>query len=253
MRQFRLLLARAGLGHFSVPVVALVAVLTAVIAGVLCFRVTGLLALGMAAAVLASLALLELVRGVGNRREAAVVAALPQVVEALHSAVSAGIGLLDAFEDLARMGPAATRVVFVRVAEMSRSGTPLGNVLDWLKRELAHYQADQLCELLRFSQSSGGMSLARNLAELADQIRTDAATLGELQAKQGWVVGIAKLALATPWLVVAMLGLRPENAVLYNSGPGLALLLGGLGCCLVAFLIIQRLARLPEPKRVFAA
>ena len=86
------------------------------------------------------------------------------------------------------------------------------------------------------------MSLARNLGELADQIRTDAATLGEVQAKQGWVVGIAKLALATPWLVVAMLGTRPENAILYNSPTGLALLLGGLIACILAFAAIQRMS-----------
>lgn len=251
MNSLRSLAARAGLGHFPAGVILVFITCLSVLAGAILISALQLIALGIAGGLLVALAQLEVLRAVANRRAETVNASLPQVVESLHSAVSAGIPILDAFADLASAGPRATRPVFTKAKEMAESGSSLTAILDWLKDDFGHYQADQLCELLRHSQSSGGMSLARNLGELADQIRTDAATLGEVQAKQGWVVGIAKLALATPWLVVAMLGTRPENAILYNSPTGLALLLGGLIACILAFAAIQRMAKLPEPRRVF--
>lgn len=253
MRRFSSLLAAAGLGHFSPLAIMSVLGGVALLTGLLVWKVVGLSGLAIAAAVLALLALLEVLGGIAKRRKSVILEALPQVVEAIQSAVSAGIGIPEAFADLATLGPVATRRVFDQASAQLSSGVTLSSVLDWIKRDVGSYQCDQLCELLRLAQTSGGMSLARNLSELAQHLRTDAATLGEISAKQGWVVGTAKLALATPWVVVAMLGQRAESASQYNSELGVALLLGGLLLCLSAFVVIQRFARLPEPKRVFEA
>ena len=63
----------------------------------------------------------------------------------------------------------------------------------------------------------------------------------------------AKLALLTPWLIVGLLSMKPENAIAYNSPAGTSVLLVGLGLCLVAYVAIGMLGRLPQPKRVLTA
>lgn len=251
MKRLKLLVEAAGLGHFNFLGVCGSLVGPAVIAGAFTWKALGLAGLALAVTVLTFLSLLEALGAVAKRRSAVIMQALPQVVEAIQSAVSAGIGVPECFEDLASLGPVATRKLFAQASGKLHSGVPLAAVLDWVKRDVANYQCDQLCELLKLAQISGGISLARNLGELASHLRTDAATLGEIGAKQGWVVGTAKLALATPWVVVAMLGQRPESASQYNSQLGIWLLILGLVLCLTAFAVIQRFARLPEPKRVF--
>ena len=158
-----------------------------------------------------------------------------------------------AFGDLAVAGPKQTRASLAAFSELLNRGVQFEQALDWLKVELSQADADQLIELIRLSRTSGGIGLASNLARLGEALRKQAALNGELSAKQGWVTGTAKLALATPWLTVVMLGSRPENARIYNSNLGMLALGAGLLMCLGAYAVINAVSGLPRPKRVFAA
>lgn len=253
MRWFKLKLQAAGLGHLMpMRLLGFWLVGLFVVAAVL-VRITGLVAVGFAAFFLGAALSVELLALRARGRENTLVAVLPQICESLSSAVNTGLDLQVAFGDLAVAGPKQTRASLAAFSELLNRGVQFEQALDWLKVELSQADADQLIELIRLSRTSGGIGLASNLARLGEALRKQAALNGELSAKQGWVTGTAKLALATPWLTVVMLGSRPENARIYNSNLGMLALGAGLLMCLGAYAVINAVSGLPRPKRVFAA
>ena len=63
----------------------------------------------------------------------------------------------------------------------------------------------------------GGSDLGRLLRTLSTFLREDARTRAELQTRQGWTVNAARLAVAAPWAVLALLSLRTDAVRAYNS------------------------------------
>src|SRR5699024_1981190 len=95
-----------------------------------------------------------------------------------------------------------------------------------------------------------GTDLVRLLRTLSQFLRQDLRTRGELEARQSWTVNGARLAAAAPWVVLAMLSSRPETAVAFNTVLGALVLLLGAGASAGAYLVMSRIARLPEEVRV---
>ena len=252
MRTLRLRLEAAGLGHIDPPKLLVVWGLGIFLAAGVMVKVTGLLAIGLATVFLGIAFSFELVILRARARQSTLVSVLPQVCESLSSAVNTGLDLQQAFGDLALAGPKQIRKSLSLFCSQLDLGVQFEDALDWLKIELGHCDADQLIELLRLSRTSGGIGLSANLNRLSVQLRQKSALEGELSAKQGWVAGTAKLALATPWLIVLMLGARHENSLAYNSPSGLTVLAIGLFICLVAYGVINVVSTLPQPKRVYA-
>ena len=60
----------------------------------------------------------------------------------------------------------------------------------------------------------------------------------------------ARLAVAAPWIVLALLSTRPEAAAAYDTPAGFAVLAVGGACTVVAYLLMLRIARLPDDPRV---
>ena len=81
-------------------------------------------------------------------------------------------------------------------------------------------------------------------------LREDMRTRGELEARQSWTVNGAKVAVAAPWLVLALLSTRPQAAVAYASASGAVILLAGAVVSIVAYRLMLRLGRLPEEERM---
>jgi tight adherence protein B len=81
--------------------------------------------------------------------------------------------------------------------------------------------------------------------------RSEIATWGELESKQGWVSGTAKLAIVAPWIIVSILSSRVENVAIYNTSEGLSVLLTGLVVSAIAYRLVAVLGYLSKPKRVF--
>ena len=85
---------------------------------------------------------------------------------------------------------------------------------------------------------------------LSQFLRDDARTRAELETRQGWTVGAARLALAAPWIVLAMLALRPETVAAYDSAAGVGVLGVGAALSFGAYRIMLRIAQLPAEARV---
>lgn len=190
------------------------------------------------------------VRGRARRRRAALRQVWPEVVDHLASAVRAGLSLPEALAALGERGPVELREPFAAFAQDYRVTGRFGDCLDALKERLADPVADRIVEALRLTRDVGGPDLGRLLRTLSSFLREDLRTRGELEARQSWTVNGARLAVAAPWLVLALLATRPESTGAFNSVAGTVVLAAGAACCAVAYRLMVRLGRLPDEARV---
>jgi len=219
-------------------------------------------AVGVAAAVTGT-ALLAVLVGVGavaglsglrharrQRRAAEARAAWPDAVEALASAVRAGMSLPDAVADLGRRGPQPLREPFQGFARDYRATGRFAASLDGLRDALADPVGDRVVETLRLARELGGGELGPVLRTLAAFLREDARTRAELRARQSWTVSAARLAVAAPWVVLTLLATRPAAAHAYATPLGVVVVLGGAAACTTAYVVMTAAARLPVERRV---
>lgn len=251
MKTLTLQLQAAGLGcyrpwHFIVAAVSLATVIGSW--AQLSFQVLGL-SLSMAIAVIGIC--LEAINLRAKSRSDAITKLWPEVIESLQSAAKSGIGLIEAMSEIGDSGPWQIRKQFASFVQRIDSGQSFELSLTALKSELGQLHADRLVELIRLVHLSGGAGYIESLSSQAKITRSDIATWGELESKQGWVTGTAKLALVAPWVVVLFLASRPENVEIYNTNEGLTILLIGLTVSLIAYRLIGVLGNLSKPKRVF--
>jgi len=174
----------------------------------------------------------------------------PEVLDSLQSAASSGLGIVDSLEEVARSGPLRIRPAFQELVERIDSGLGIDQCLDWFKSQLGQIQADRLVELIRIVNQSGGVGYLDSLRDQALRTRSEIALWAELDSKQGWVTGTAKLAIIAPWIVVATLAARAENIAIYNTLEGTGVLVIGLLVSLIAYRIVGLLGSLSKPTRV---
>ena len=121
--------------------------------------------------------------------------------------------------------------------------------MDRLKARFADPVADRIVEALRLAHEVGGTDLGTLLRSLSQMLREDMRTRGELEARQSWTVNGAKVAVAAPWLVLALLSTRPQAAAAYATATGALILLVGAVVSVIAYRLMLRLGRLPEEER----
>jgi len=217
---------------------------------VLALAVTRSAAIATCFALLAGCGPWALVHGRARRRRTRLREVWPEVVDHLASGIRAGLSLPEAVAQLGDRGPVELRVPFAAFAEDHRATGRFGDCLDALKERLADPVADRIVEALRMTRDVGGTDVGRLLRTLSTFLREDARTRGELEARQGWTVYAARLAVAAPWVVLALLSTRPEATQAFDTVAGVAVLLGGALCTVVAYALMVRIARLPVEPRV---
>ena len=163
----------------------------------------------------------------------------------------AGLSLPEALAQLAQRGPAPLRPAFAAFAHDYRVSGNFGASLDHLKDGLADPVADRLCEALRITREVGGSDLGRLLRSLSAHLREDARIRSELEARQSWTVSAARLAVAAPWIVLALLMTRPESVEAYNRPTGALILVIGGVVSVLAYRSMLLIGRLPQERRVF--
>ena len=252
MNWLRSNLEGAGLAKYGLNAVLISILMLSLLVGGLAASITGISALGLCLSIGTFGFCVESLSLRASARRRALSAAWPQVIDSLQSAAFSGLPITEAFSDLAESGPAALRPSFAGSVVRLDSGVPLVEVLDWLKSDVGENHGDKLFEVIRATTLAGGQAYLESLRDQSAQIRSDLALSGELESKQGWVAGTAKLAVAAPWLIVAMLSSRPENAAAYNQSGGVFILLIGFLVCLFAYRLIHIFGALPRRPRVFA-
>ncbi len=199
---------------------------------------------------MAGYAPIALVRMRARKRRAVMRDLWPDVVDNIGSAVRAGLALPEALSQLTIRGPEELRPAFAAFAEDYRATGRFQECLDRLKERLSDPVADRLIESLRIAREVGGSDLGRLLRTLSTFLREDARTRAELETRQGWTVNAARLAVAAPWVVLALLCTRPDSVQAYSRPAGILVLAIGAVLSLVAYRVMVHVGRLPEESRV---
>lgn len=176
----------------------------------------------------------------------------PDVVDSLVSALRAGASLPNAIGSLTAMSP---RLVKDPAATFERDYRRTGNFdacLDNLKGVWADASADRIVETLRLARHVGGSDVTTILRTLGGYLRQESAIRQEVEARQGWIRTAARIGVAAPWIVLALLSTRSEAAAAFNSASGIVVIFVGLGVSVVAYRIMLAVGILPEPRRWFA-
>ncbi|WP_432495189.1 type II secretion system F family protein [Kineococcus gypseus] len=249
-RRVRRALDAAGLSSVPVAVFVPVCAAAGALGLLLAPALTGALVTAVPAAAAGALAPAALVCSRARRRRAERAQEWPDAVDALTSAVRAGAALPDAVCALAVRGPARLRPAFAAFATGYRTSGAFEVELAHLQDELADPVFDRLAAVLRMTRQVGGSDLGGTLRTLSGYLREDQRARGELLARQSWTVSAARLAAASPWLVLVLLATRPGALDAYDTGTGAAVLAGGAVATAVSYRVMVRLGRLPEARRV---
>lgn len=176
----------------------------------------------------------------------------PDVCDLLIASVRAGMGLPDAVASLADSAPSPLRPAFDAFGRDMAASGHFDSAAARLKTRLADPIADRIVETLRMARQVGGTELVSVLRSLATSVRAEATLRAEVDSRQSWIRGAAVLGVIAPWVIVALLAFRPEGVSAYSSPTGVALILGGAVVSVIAYRVMIRIGRLPEPRRWFA-
>ncbi len=252
LRWYRSTLEGAGLAKFGALNVLIFALLVSLAIGAIAGSAAGIPAFGFSLSVGTFGFVLEMLALRAKARRKALASLWPEVIDSLISAAAAGISIPESFAELAEEGPLALRPYFAQLIRGFDSGKTMLEALQALKVDLGEVHADRLIELTKVVIEAGGEGYVSALKSQSQMTREGLALWGELESKQGWVAGTAKLAVAAPWLIVGMLSTRPENSVVYASPAGSLILFVGLVVSIFAYRLIGFLGGLNGSPRVFA-
>ena len=243
-------LTQAGFDQTGPGTLIVGSVACALLAGVVVLAASGAFSVAACFAAMALYAPLACVRYRARRRRRALREVWPDAVDNITSAVRAGMALPEALSQLSVRGPAELRPAFAAFAQDYRATGRFAPSLDALKERLSDPVADRLVEALRLAREVGGSDLGGLLRTLSTFLREDARTRAELETRQTWTVNAARLSVAAPWIVLAILATRGGAITAYDSSAGVLVLLVGAGLCLVAYRLMMHIGRLPEERRV---
>ena len=177
----------------------------------------------------------------------------PDAVDTLASAVRAGMSLPEALADLSKRGPADLRLAFQIFASNYRATGSFVNSLNELQVHLADPVADRVISALRIAQEVGGTDLGNVLRTLSALLRQDAATRGDIEARQSWTISAARMSIAAPWITLALLCTRPDAVAAFSTSLGALVLAGAAVVSFVAYRLMIRIGKLPTEARVIGA
>lgn len=246
------LLEAAGFAHVPSRALVLGCAASAALAGAVAWLLTAVPVLAAAALAAGALVPIAWLRARGSKLVRARRGLWPDVCDLLIASVRAGMSLPDAVASLAGSAPPQLRPAFGAFARDMAASGHFESSADRLKQTLADPLADRIVETLRMARQVGGTELVPVLRSLSASVRAEAALRAEVESRQSWTRGAAVLGVVAPWVILVLLAMRPEGATAYSSPEGVALILAGGIVSAVAYRLMLRIGRLPEPRRWFA-
>lgn len=248
--QLRSLLDRAGFPRLTPAGLLGASLLLGIGAAFVVLVVTAVPVVAVVAFVVGVYSPIALLRRRATQRDRQLRECWPDVVDGLVSAVRAGMSLPEAIADVARSGPLPLRPAFAACAAEHHATGSLSAALDALELQLADPVADRVIAALRIAREVGGSDLGTVLRTLAQMLRADARMREEISGRQSWTVSAARLAVAAPWLTLAVLCLRPESITAYRTAGGAVVIVIAAVLSFVAYRLMVMLAKLPDEPRL---
>jgi tight adherence protein B len=245
-------LDRAGWGHLSTSSLAALWLGGSIAVGALVMWLVPLAALGPLAAAFCLLAGSSAVNRRIERRERALRAVWPGIVDHLRQAVRSGAGVGEAVWSLGDIVPRDLKEPFAHYRVALDRGDSVSRSLTALKADIANPVADRIIEALRMAHDVGGPELPRILSDLQESVRADWQVREDALAKQAWIRAASTLGVAAPWIVLILISGRTETQTSYSTLAGVTLLTVGAAVSAVAYRLMRKLGTLPEEKRWLA-
>jgi tight adherence protein B len=176
----------------------------------------------------------------------------PDVVDDLASAIRAGLSLPQALIELCTSGPEQLRPAFQLFRDQYQVTGDFNAGLHLVAQNLQDPQADKFVSSLHVAHEVGGVDLGVLLRTLSEVMREELVIRGEIIARQSWTVSGAKLAVAAPWVTVAVLSTRESAASVYTSPSGIRMLAMCAVVSGLAYILMMKMAELPKEKRLLA-
>ena len=192
-----------------------------------------------------------------NRRRAkkrsVLESAWPELIENLISGLQGGLSLAETLVTLGTRGPEISKPAFLDFQKVIMRTGDFSLALNGVKLFFSNHVADQVCEVLQFSKSSGSRDTSLTLRLLSDFIRSDIAIRSEIEAKQSWIKNSATLGACAPWILLLILASQPNTVKAYESGLGMVILLIGVLLTCIAYFWMHSVSEIPSTPRVFSA
>jgi len=180
---------------------------------------------------------------VRHRRQVATAeqrAAWPDAIEVIRAGVRSGATLVEAVADGAERGPDVLRSRFRRFRHSMVAGAPFQRAIGMLRRP-GDDVSDRVAAVLVLAHEVGSCDVGRVLGETADFLRADLAQQREIDARRSWNVAAARMAVAAPWVTVAVLSIQPSGRAAYSSATGTVLLAVVAAATSVAYWLMTRI------------
>ncbi len=178
--------------------------------------------------------------------------AWPIAIDHLISAVSSGISIPQALNDLIERGPEALTRQFAEIKRAIDSGVAFHDALRMAKRRFHTSAADQVLEVLIIARVTGSSNVGTIIRTLGEFLRQENAMRAEIEARHGWVRSSASLAAIAPWALLVILSAQPTTRAAFTTSTGLYILILGVALTAVAYLWMNLVGRLPEVPRALA-
>lgn len=250
MKFWREIASAAGFGLFSRQLLVFV-MLACLSIGLMVYFITGVLGLALCIFLLSFGIALEVLRALGASRVRAFEQVWPSIFDLLRSGAEAGLTSHEQIEYLSKEAPIVIRRYFQHLFEELDRGQPMQAALATFQQQVGSRSGDFLALVLLITSELGGRGESSIWATASSDIRSEQQLFGQVLAKQGWVMGSAKLAVLAPWLIVFVLLSVPSNREAFSTTLGTLILLLGLLLSLFAYFLTSILGRLPMPERVF--
>lgn len=216
------------------------------------FALTGVLVLSLVAGIAAGSILTVAAATRRKAQQKALRLVWSDVVDTLIAAIRSGATIPEAITSL---GASAYPHVSKPALEFAMEYQASGNselALTRLKQRWGDAAGDRIVETLRLAREVGSSATTSVLATLSAQLRSDSALRQEIEARQSWIRVAARIGVIAPWIVLALLSLRPEAAVAYNSAVGVVIIMVGALVSVIAYRIMTAIGVLPRSTRWLA-
>lgn len=247
--RLRLLLDAAGHQSTTPATFVIFSALLGVAAIGVGIALTGIIAVALLSGIMAAIAPFAFLRIRVTRRRSRLDSVWPDLVDHIIGSLRAGRPLADAICALESSVPGRLGEAFAQFRRDYQRSASFDRSLDLLRARIAHPVCDRLSEILRMANEVGGADLVNVLRALSAYLREDAAARSELAARQSWISNAARLGLVAPWVVLLALATRPEAREAYNSPGGFTLIVAGAVACVLAFILMRAVSRLPQEAR----
>ena len=176
----------------------------------------------------------------------------PIAIESVVSALHSGRSISEALVELKEYGPTELSNSWIRISNNLQNGRSVDQVLRAESGELKSPRADQFFATLIFAKEYGGNSVQSSLRQLAQLMREEHQVHEEIETKFGWVRNSAILAAIAPWLLLLILTSQPRTIEAFATAGGKTILSLGVVATALAYLWMERLAKLPQGPRTLS-